>query len=284
MLALTRAYNCNDAANRWWQMCSVSWPNSVIRQTVWSVPWSTIWMSVRCIPTLFWPIACSRRRWSMKKRVRHVTFTNPAQTASVHSSGCIAQSLILLPNMVLLPEWKFVWLASAVSWVLFHFFVPCFLAEYNMIKNQLDAERFPPKQPGLPQRQFHELSADEQANLIKKRLNDYSKKVCLSCRKRARKNQSFNDHCRVMINLYCTQVYKKSKVTEESKTESTICMRENSFYIDTVRAFRDRRYIYKGMSLIIFIVFIPLSLFFVRKQPQDYITDIYMLLLVSRQT
>lgn len=29
-------------------------------------------------------------------------------------------------------------------------------------------------------------------------------------------------------------------------TTSTICMRENAFYIDTVRAFRDRRYVYKG--------------------------------------
>ena len=26
-----------------------------------------------------------------------------------------------------------------------------------------------------------------------------------------------------------------------------ICQRENSFYIDTVRAFRDRRYEYKGL-------------------------------------
>lgn len=34
----------------------------------------------------------------------------------------------------------------------------------------------------------------------------------------------------------------------ESKTilkESTVCMRENSFYIDTVRSFRDRRFIFK---------------------------------------
>ena len=29
---------------------------------------------------------------------------------------------------------------------------------------------------------------------------------------------------------------------------STICQRENSFYIDTVRAFRDRRYEFKGLT------------------------------------
>ncbi len=34
--------------------------------------------------------------------------------------------------------------------------------------------------------------------------------------------------------------------SETEERESTICMRENAFYIDTVRAFRDRRYIYKG--------------------------------------
>lgn len=28
---------------------------------------------------------------------------------------------------------------------------------------------------------------------------------------------------------------------------TTICQRENSFYVDTVRAFRDRRYEFKGL-------------------------------------
>ncbi len=28
---------------------------------------------------------------------------------------------------------------------------------------------------------------------------------------------------------------------------TTICQKENSFYVDTVRAFRDRRYKYKGL-------------------------------------
>ena len=33
---------------------------------------------------------------------------------------------------------------------------------------------------------------------------------------------------------------------EERRT--TICQRENSFYVDTVRAFRDRRYEYKALN------------------------------------
>ena len=49
--------------------------------------------------------------------------------------------------------------------------------DFNMIKNQLEAERFPPKVPGMAMRSFGELTDEEQASLIKKRLADYSKKV-----------------------------------------------------------------------------------------------------------
>ena len=45
---------------------------------------------------------------------------------------------------------------------------------------------------------------------------------------------------------YCHKAYKKTKVVSEEDRETTICQRENSFYVDTVRAFRDRRYEFKG--------------------------------------
>lgn len=35
--------------------------------------------------------------------------------------------------------------------------------------------------------------------------------------------------------------------TREETRETTVCQCENSFYVDTVRAFRDRRYEYKGL-------------------------------------
>lgn len=45
------------------------------------------------------------------------------------------------------------------------------------------------------------------------------------------------------------QVYKRvlDKPVVEKRTAG-ICQRENAFYIDTVRAFRDRRYEYKGLN------------------------------------
>ena len=45
------------------------------------------------------------------------------------------------------------------------------------------------------------------------------------------------------------QVYKRvlDKPSTETR-EAGICMRENDFYVGTVRAFRDRRYEYKGLN------------------------------------
>lgn len=48
------------------------------------------------------------------------------------------------------------------------------------------------------------------------------------------------------LGMYSRKVYKKTKDTIVKDRKSTICQRENPFYIDTVRAFRDRRYVYKG--------------------------------------
>ncbi|KAL5555227.1 hypothetical protein UlMin_037463 [Ulmus minor] len=51
------------------------------------------------------------------------------------------------------------------------------------------------------------------------------------------------------LKKYCQKAYKR--VLEKPVTElreAGICMRENSFYVDTVRSFRDRRYEYKGLN------------------------------------
>lgn len=97
-------------------------------------------------------------------------------------------------------------------------FFPAHRDEFNMIKHALNQETFPPKKPGGAQRRFTDLTETEQTALLHKRLGDYSRKV-----------------------------YKKIKDTKVENRESIICQRENPFYIDTVRRFRDRRYEYKGL-------------------------------------
>ncbi len=46
---------------------------------------------------------------------------------------------------------------------------------------------------------------------------------------------------------YCRRAYSKLHETRIEKRPTLVCQRENSFYVDTVRAFRDRRYDYKDM-------------------------------------
>ncbi len=90
--------------------------------------------------------------------------------------------------------------------------------EYNMIRHALVQETFPGKWPNSPRRRFTDLPGAEQQALLHKRLGDYSRKV-----------------------------YRKTHDTKTVEKEAIICQRENPFYIDTVRAFRDRRYEYKGL-------------------------------------
>lgn len=95
--------------------------------------------------------------------------------------------------------------------------MPASRSEFQRIQQQLETEKFPPKQPGDAHRAFHELNKEERAEYEKKRLSEY-----------------------------CRKAYKKAKFTKMEERYTTICQKENSFYVDTVRAFRDRRYTYKG--------------------------------------
>lgn len=97
--------------------------------------------------------------------------------------------------------------------------MPASKSEYNRIVQQLENERFPvPGSFSGEQRAYHELPKEEQARIEKKRLQ-----------------------------AYCRKAYGKQHVTKTAKRTTLVCERENSFYVDTVRAFRDRRYDYKAL-------------------------------------
>lgn len=96
-------------------------------------------------------------------------------------------------------------------------FLPAKRDEYNMIRHALENEKFPAKYPNGLARAFQDLSLDEQTGMVRKRLTDYSKKI-----------------------------YHKIHDTKTIEREAIICQRENPFYVDTVKDFRDRRYDFKG--------------------------------------
>lgn len=97
--------------------------------------------------------------------------------------------------------------------------MPATRNEFERIKQQLETEKFPSQFPGGPLRAFHQLNREERAAVEKKRLTEY-----------------------------CRKAYKKTHVTRLEERTTTICQKENSFYVDTVRAFRDRRYEYKSLN------------------------------------
>jgi DNA polymerase epsilon subunit 1 len=100
-----------------------------------------------------------------------------------------------------------------MEWVWRGDYNPATRTEYESTKDQLSRETH---RDGLS---FDQLPESEQATLISSRLKTYARKA-----------------------------YKKTKVTEEETRKVVVCMRENDFYVDTVRQFRDRRYEYKKMN------------------------------------
>ncbi|KAL7072166.1 hypothetical protein ACQ4LE_008340, partial [Meloidogyne hapla] len=91
--------------------------------------------------------------------------------------------------------------------------IPATKGEYDRLMMQLEQERF-----GKPPRPFNALPKEERAKISKKRITEY-----------------------------CKTAYKRLHDTKIEQRNTTICQREHSFYVDTVRAFRDRRYEYKEM-------------------------------------
>lgn len=98
-------------------------------------------------------------------------------------------------------------------------FMPPKRDEYNMIRRAVSNETFPGKYAKSARRTFQELTLDEQAATVRKRLQEYSKKI-----------------------------YHKIHDSKTIQREAIICQRENPFYVDTVSTFRDRRYDFKGQQ------------------------------------
>ena len=49
------------------------------------------------------------------------------------------------------------------------------------------------------------------------------------------------------VKLFCRANYKQVHTSLVELKTDTVCMRENPFYVDTVRDFRDRRYEFKRL-------------------------------------
>ena len=99
-------------------------------------------------------------------------------------------------------------------------------------------------------------SAEEQATMIKQRLAGYCRKVYKKTHVTLVQERS--RFLAIHIYLYicqssCINTHSGLRLTNNRDYRdsllSTVCQRENPFYVDTVRNFRDRRYVYKVACL-----------------------------------
>lgn len=100
-----------------------------------------------------------------------------------------------------------------MDWVWRGDYSPAGRQEYERTKDQLSREIM------KDGRHFKDLTGREQAAMVSSRLKEYSRNA-----------------------------FRKTKITEEITRKDIVCMRENDFYVETVRRFRDRRYDYKKMT------------------------------------
>eukprot|EP00897_Mesotaenium_endlicherianum_P006205 jgi/Mesen1/5612/ME000282S04761 len=141
----------------------------------------------------------------------NIMLTNRLQPSSVVTDDVCAACDFNRPGKTCLRTMEWVWRGE-------HFTAT--RSEYNHLKAQIESEHFPPATEGGLKRYFRDLPQEEQQSKLKDRLKKY-----------------------------CQKVYKR--VLEKPVTEpraAGVCQRENPFYIDTVRSFRDRRYEYKGLN------------------------------------
>lgn len=89
-------------------------------------------------------------------------------------------------------------------------------SEYNNLKRTIMNEKFPDPKNSSVLIPYIELPREKQNDLLKARISEYSRRA-----------------------------YGRTFVREQIQRKSTVCMRENPFYVDTVQRFRDRRYEYK---------------------------------------
>ena len=140
----------------------------------------------------------------------NIMLSNRLQPDSVVDEAMCASCNFNRPGMTCDKRMKWAWRGE---------YFPAKRDEINMIRHALDMETFPGRDDRQTKtRTYQDLSPSEQSALLQKRLADYSRKV-----------------------------YKRAHDTKTVIREAIICQRENPFYINTVRDFRDRRYEYKGL-------------------------------------
>ncbi len=118
-----------------------------------------------------------------------------------------------------------------MTWVWRGDYSPAGIGEYQSLKESLTYKKFPSKY------------ADQRPTDNKQNSNKDKDDGLVAFSDLTIGEQS--KHLVAGLKTYSQRVYRKQKITNVEERVDTVCMRENNFYVDTVRSFRDRRYDYK---------------------------------------
>jgi len=106
-----------------------------------------------------------------------------------------------------------------MEWVSRVEYIPPGANEISMIKNQLENESFTSFEGDkVIKTSYVSMPLNRREEILKERVTEYSKKI-----------------------------YKRGKRTEENREDAYVCQREIPFYVETVKKFRDQRYVYKDL-------------------------------------
>ncbi|CAC9696379.1 DNA polymerase epsilon, catalytic subunit a, putative [Plasmodium sp. DRC-Itaito] len=96
----------------------------------------------------------------------------------------------------------------------------------------------------FPQKSFYKMQNKEESDSTE---NENSMDINATKKKSWNELTDKQQHDELMkVIKDCSQkVFKKTKVSKEVDASSLVCQRENPFYVDAVKTFRDRRYVYK---------------------------------------
>ena len=108
-----------------------------------------------------------------------------------------------------------------MDWIWRGDYLPADAQAIRTISRQLESEKVLVQTQDGEQESvlYSDLKIDKKAAILKSRVKDYSRRI-----------------------------HKRHKDTVEEIREDVVCQRENGFYVETVRNFRDRRYVYKAKT------------------------------------
>lgn len=157
----------------------------------------------------------------------NIILTNRLQPMAIVDESVCAACDFNVPGKTCQRRMKWHWRGK-------HF--PISKAEFHRIKSQLQTEMIKVRaDPADAKDSDAKAAPGGAAQFVKKRFSELTE-------------QQQEEQILKRVKMYSLKAYKRQTDESTVQKEAIVCQRENPFYVNTVRTFRDRRYHYKGLK------------------------------------